>query len=165
MARSLANHLSGQLPSRQTIGRSCCWRIGHTPRRNDHRGNRSGPGSRRSHCRGTGLLRGPVYDMQLMGYRNCDCLHSLPQYLDLRAPAMRRRPILYVTTAGTVIFNLLAIILGLGGAIIAFRRQPAGTWVLLSNVAFSFGIAFLCFHIFLRRSQRNGDSSRRGRKR
>ena len=112
-----------------------------------------------------GFYGGLAQIYKLMGYRNCDCLHSLPQYLDLRAPAMRRRPILYVTTAGTVIFNLLAIILGLGGAIIAFRRQPAGTWVLLSNVAFSFGIAFLGFHIFLRRSQRNGDSSRRGRKR
>ena len=162
MACSLADHLPGQLPSRQTIGRSCCWRIGHIPRRNDHRGDRSGPGSSRSHCRGTGLLRGPDSDMQLMGYRNCDCLYSLPQCLDLRAPAMRRRPILYVTTAGTVIFNLLAIITGLS---VALTRNPSGTWVSLSRAAFSFGIAFLGFHIFLRRSQRNNSgSSQRGRK-
>lgn len=75
---------------------------------------------------------------------------------------MRRRPILYVTTAGTVIFNLLAIITGLS---VALTRNPSGTWVSLSRAAFSFGIAFLCLHIFLRRSQRNNSgSSQRGRK-
>ena len=76
---------------------------------------------------------------------------------------MRRRPILYVTAAGTLVFSVLAIILGLRGIIVSLEGSPSRTWA--SFGAATCGLICLGFHIRLRRSQRNGDSTRRGRKR
>ena len=75
---------------------------------------------------------------------------------------MRRRPILYVTAAGTLVFSVLAIILGLRGIIVSLEGSPSRTWA--SFGAAACGLICLCFHIFLRRSQRDGDSTQRGRK-
>ena len=78
---------------------------------------------------------------------------------------MRRRPILYVTAAGTLVFSVLAIILSLRGIIVSLEGSSSRTWTSFGCTAATCGLICLGFHIRLRRSQRNGDSSRRGRKR
>ena len=77
---------------------------------------------------------------------------------------MRRRPILYVTAAGTLVFSVLAIILGLRGIIVSLEGSSSRTWTSFGCTAATCGLICLGFHIRLRRPQRNGDSSRRGRK-
>ena len=76
---------------------------------------------------------------------------------------MRRRPILYVTAVGTLVFSVLAIILGLRGIIVSLDGSPFRAWA--SFGAAACGLICLGFHIRLRRSQRNNSgSSQRGRK-